>query len=749
MRSILRSLIPLVLVLAGSACSSKKDANERHVVVLFTTDEHSQLFASFPEMDDFIQAGRGYTLPAIGLQGGLARRMTILKQQRDAAAARGAASLTLSSGDFSQGSLSSAAWLVTSPELAMMKTMGYDASALGNHEFDLRTPALAQAIGAAVSLSDGTTPQRPPLVLTNLLQPGALAPLYGAGKPVAPYLVLSTTNGLKIGIVASMGVGAGTVSGMPDGTFWAPNLATNDAKFASVAAQVQAGIDALRAQGVDAVILLGHGGIGTDAMHPGEDELLALQLKGVDLILSGHSHLNTPQPRFVYGSGTAVPVVQPKPFGREVGKVELVFKDDGSAPRPYLDPNGTQFIAVDDSVAPTTDSAFLPPFGELFQRTVGYLGIGRRAQPGIPPGTVTAPSFIEKELTTITGTDFTGLASVNPADATYVGNLWNFPLCKLDFKVTGIASGQETNVMNLDTDAMLAAVKGAASVGIPGIGAGATACTACPATQLAVQASGPIRGDLVPSSYDPGKRLGFADVYHVTPLGADPTALPPADLTDLNAVQNYLNAVPGYPLVKFNVPTVSLRIVYEATLQYAMLNGDFFLGASGLEVHYDLTRSPFDTAAVNPSNLATLVAPGWVTYMKLASESTPFYDVTPTTAYGATYGFRPDTLSQASPTYFRSVATTLYVASFAASFGITLYDDAMPPNAITNPAGAIVHRADSSNIKDYEALGQYLAATCALTATGPTASLPSTYDATTPEGHVPRRIVNCSGGTCP
>ncbi len=714
MRSTLRSLLPLALVLAVSGCKSETNANERRVVILFTTDEHSQLYASWPELDDFLG------VQSASLQGGVERRMTVLEQQRTAAKNRGAGILTLSSGDFSQGSLASAAWLATSPELSSMKKMGYDAVSLGNHEFDLGADGL---FGSLLALG---SENGPPLVLSNFLEKGTLAAMYGTGTctvtgfgtnvpcPIAPYRILTTSNGLRIGIVASMGVEAGTVAGAaPANAFWDATATTTEAQFASVAAHVQAQVNAARAQGVDAVILLAHGGIGPDQMHPGEDELLALQLKGVDLILSGHSHGFTPQPRIVYGSGTAVPVVQPKPYGRNVGKVELVFTDDGKAPRPYLDPHGTEFFDVNGTVAKTTDAIFR---GDLQARTIGFLEFGLDG-----PTSTALPSFLESTLTKVVGAPVT-------ADAAHPGNLWNFPMgtglpdgCKLAFDVTTQPAG-ESNAMNLDTDAILAAVNDVR------------------ATDVGIQSFGPVRGPLLRGTTS---EIAFADVYHMAPLGGDPTAVQPTDLnpaTNAAGIQAYLNAVPGYPLVRINIPSVAVRLALEGTLQAALaVNGDFFLGTSGLVVHYDLARTPFDTSAVDLNNPATLLAPGWVTYMELAN-GTVMYNIARTD--WATYGFfNPAMLA---PTSFVSVATTFYVAKFASAFGIPIYNGSF--QQITTDlglVGAVVRRADQSDIKDYEALAQFIREQCA----GNTASpgfLPDEYNLA-----VPRRVVNCTGGTCP
>jgi 5'-nucleotidase len=699
MRSTLRWLLPALLALSIAGCKDDETKVQR-VVVLFTTDEHSHLFAVAPEADDFplpATAGTG------ALVGGVARRLTILQAERAAAAARGADTITLSSGDFSQGTLASAAFLATSPELRMMSLLGYDAVSLGNHEFDLSPRALAGAIGAAA-----TAGQLPPLVLTNLYfsdtstADDELEAVYDAGL-IAPSRVITTDQGLRIGIVASLGVRAGTVAGgAAPVTFWSSLATTNEQKFGSIAAAVQGAVNALRAgEGVDAVILLAHGGIGATPGTPGEDETLAGALTGIDLVVSGHTHLFTPAPRFVYApGGKAVPVVQTKPYGRAVGKVELVFTDDGS-PVPYLDPAGSELIDVDDRVLPTTDAAFL---GDLYALTMGYLESGNPAAPA-------DPSFLEETLSTVLGIPVTD-------DAGVLGDLYFYPLCETDFPVIGIAPG-ETNAMNLDTDAMMAAAGGTAVV--------------------ALQASGPIRGDLLPGRTN---AITFADLYRLVPLGADPTANPLTDPNDF----------PGFPLVRAIVPTAALRAVMETLLQTSLLDGDFFPGLAGLEVRYDMSRTAFITKVEGAPADDTLaesecrsllegvplpvgtegLCPGWITYVGLAN-GTPLYDVSLPFPH-----FAVDPTTSALPT-----VTTLYIASFAAAFNVPLY--AFPPTdppQLTTPTDAILRRGDGSAVKDHESLATYVWDECA--ANG--GFLPSRYDATTTEGALPRRMKNCTGG---
>src|SRR4051794_20309128 len=68
----------------GGGGSGGAPAEDRHVVVLFTSDEHSHLFAFSPEVDDYPLA----TSKGTGkLLGGVPRRATVIARERKAAKA--------------------------------------------------------------------------------------------------------------------------------------------------------------------------------------------------------------------------------------------------------------------------------------------------------------------------------------------------------------------------------------------------------------------------------------------------------------------------------------------------------------------------------------------------------------------------------------------------------------------------------------------------------------------------------------
>ena len=206
----LATLVALTAVAVVGCKQEDHDATRpSRLTLLFTTDEHSHLFAFGNEGDDWplpTTAGDG------SLVGGVARRATIIGAQRTAATQRGGDSLVVSSGDFSQGTLAAVAFTTSNPDLGLMRALGYDVVALGNHEFELGPAALAAAVGGAVSRG-----QAVPLVLTNVAfddtsaADDTLAALYGergSGKAITRSRVVETVRGLRVGFVSSMGFDA-------------------------------------------------------------------------------------------------------------------------------------------------------------------------------------------------------------------------------------------------------------------------------------------------------------------------------------------------------------------------------------------------------------------------------------------------------------------------------------------------------------------------------------------------------------
>ena len=184
------------------------------------------------------------------------------------------------------------------PDVAIMNAFGVNASALGNHEFDLGSPVVSGAIVAAGKWAGALFP----FITTNLdfskdssLRGLADATLGGtasnafAGKEtstiggkIAPYAV-TTINGEKIGIV-----GATTydllIKTSPNGTVPKDDANAATADLQEVAAYVQAGVNALQAAGINKIVMVDQ----LDTIE--RNKQLAGLVTGIDVMVAGGGH---------------------------------------------------------------------------------------------------------------------------------------------------------------------------------------------------------------------------------------------------------------------------------------------------------------------------------------------------------------------------------------------------------------------------------------------------------------------------
>lgn len=272
--------------------------------------------------------------------GGVARVATKLAELR--AELDGENVLVLDAGDQFQGSLMYTAYKGAA-EATFMEMIGFDAMAVGNHEFDDGPDTLAAFIDK-VSFP----------VLSGNLDLSAEDLL---NERVEDYLILDV-NGLKVGIVSALATD--TVDTSSPG----PNVLFNDEIEA-----LTADVAALEAEGVDHIIALTHVGLPADVR-------IAEAVPGLDAVVGGHSHTllsNTvegaagPYPVMVGD----VPVVQAMAYSRYVGHLELTFDDAGNVTAASGDT-----IALDASVTPDPEivarvAALAEPLEKIKAEVVG------------------------------------------------------------------------------------------------------------------------------------------------------------------------------------------------------------------------------------------------------------------------------------------------------------------------------------------------------------------------------------------
>jgi len=254
--------------------------------------------------------------------GGSARIATAIAEAR----ARGGNTILVDGGDPFQGSLF---YTYYKGALAaeMMTAMGYEAMAVGNHEFDDGPEVLRTFIDAVPF----------PVLMANadVTAEPALADL-----PLASTVI--EKGGERIGLIGL------TPVENPDLASPGPNITFTDPVPA-----VQAEVDRLTADGIDKIIVLSHSGLGVDRR-------VAEGTTGVDVIVGGHSHTLmgdmegavAPYPLAVNG----VQIVQAYAYGKYLGELTVAFDDAGAvvsatgAPR-LLDASVAEDAAIKARVA--------------------------------------------------------------------------------------------------------------------------------------------------------------------------------------------------------------------------------------------------------------------------------------------------------------------------------------------------------------------------------------------------------------
>ncbi len=228
--------------------------------------------------------------------GGVARRYTAIQQVK----AEGGNVLLVDAGDYFQGTLFFNYWQGQEAS-HFMNALGYQAAAIGNHEFDSGPPALARYI------DDAEFP-----VLGANIDASAQVSLTGM---IEPYTII-TVGGQQIGVF-----GVTT----PDTTFI--SSPGPDVTFDDVTTTAQATVAALQGMGVNKIVALTH--IGYDL-----DLDLAAAVSGIDVIVGGHSHTPLgPMPNAVGDyptmvsspAGEAVLVVSAWEWGKYLGRLDVTL----------------------------------------------------------------------------------------------------------------------------------------------------------------------------------------------------------------------------------------------------------------------------------------------------------------------------------------------------------------------------------------------------------------------------------------
>lgn len=308
-------LLDLFILL--SAVSSSQDGKK--ITFLFTNDLHSRLTGYAPES--------AYTPLITGndqTKGGFARIATVFKEERKK---NDGIVFTLDAGDFLMGTLFQSLEPETGFQLQLMEKMGYDVVAIGNHEFDYGPEKLADIVSSA------SKEKIPAVLLSNAVfdpekpEDDRLSKLFD--ENLITRKIVIERGGIKAGFFSLLGKSADENAAFASPVTFARQIAT-----------AKRMVKELQAENCDIIVCLSHSGVTKEKSGKwgGEDVELAGKVKGISVIISGHTHTKLEEPIIVNG----IPVVQTGEYGQYAGKLTIQLDNGKTRFENY------ELIPIDD-----------------------------------------------------------------------------------------------------------------------------------------------------------------------------------------------------------------------------------------------------------------------------------------------------------------------------------------------------------------------------------------------------------------
>lgn len=295
-------------------------ANQAHLRIIETTDIHVAILPY-----DYYADAPNDTM-------GLARTASIIESIR----AEAGNAVLFDNGDLIQGNPMGDYYAYEKglnqgdihPAVAALNTLGYDAGTLGNHEFNYGLEFLDRALQGAGF----------PVVCANLVRGDELGENPTADDTyIEPYRIIEKE--LVDGAGAKHTIKIGVIGFVPPQILtWDASHLTDKVVVRDIVETAEAWVPAIREAGADIVVALSHSGIDTGEYVPGmENASFHLAgVEGIDVVLTGHSHLVFPSATYdgLDGVDVASGTLQGKPavmagfWGSHMGLVDLLLEID-------------------------------------------------------------------------------------------------------------------------------------------------------------------------------------------------------------------------------------------------------------------------------------------------------------------------------------------------------------------------------------------------------------------------------------
>ena len=300
-------------------------ATSTGITIIHTNDLHSHLLGFSPTIDFTPQ-----TLNDDKTVGGWARIATFIKKVKNV---RNNPVYVVDAGDFLMGTLFHITVRETGFELNLLKRMGVDITTIGNHEFDVRPEGLARILTAAIK--NGGIPEI--LNANTIFSPesdedNGLEKFF-LNKTIKPYAI-KDQNGIKVGFFGLIGRDAAEVA-----PFAKPLTFRDPIEEARNMVQI------LREkEQVDVVVMLSHCGI-WEKESISEDEIIAKEVAGIDIIVSGHTPQRLDEPLKVNDTL----ILHTGAYGTHVGVLDISIENGRVKMVDY------KLVPIDDSIPADPD----------------------------------------------------------------------------------------------------------------------------------------------------------------------------------------------------------------------------------------------------------------------------------------------------------------------------------------------------------------------------------------------------------
>lgn len=295
-------------------------ANQAHLRIMETTDLHVHVFPYDYYADKPVDTV------------GLSRTASLIEAVR----AEATNAMLVDNGDFLQGNpmgdyIAYERGMKDGdmhPVIAAMNTIGFDASTLGNHEFNYGLDFLMKSLEGANF----------PIVSANVVKTMGASPREDETL-IKPYIILDreVTDGagekhpIRVGLIGFV---------PPQIMNWDRKHLEGKVQTRDIVATAQSWVPQMLEEGCDIIVALSHSGIGPAEHAEGMENASTplARVDGIDALMTGHSHLVFPSSTFdgfaevdvATGTISGKPAVMGGFWGSHMGLIDLLLERDGN-----------------------------------------------------------------------------------------------------------------------------------------------------------------------------------------------------------------------------------------------------------------------------------------------------------------------------------------------------------------------------------------------------------------------------------